>query len=97
MKYRLLGNTGVKVSELCLGTMTFGAEFFNIAEVDQKGANAMVAKTRATASRRKRLSMFDITIQQRTLRGKVPRRTGWQPALPRAHQSIDCRSSRVCD
>ena len=24
MKYKLLGNTGVKVSELCLGTMTFG-------------------------------------------------------------------------
>jgi aryl-alcohol dehydrogenase-like predicted oxidoreductase len=44
MKYRLLGNTGVKVSELCLGTMTFGEEFFNIAEVDQKGADAMVAR-----------------------------------------------------
>lgn len=24
MKYNLLGNTGLKVSELCLGTMTFG-------------------------------------------------------------------------
>ena len=24
MKYKLLGNTGLKVSELCLGTMTFG-------------------------------------------------------------------------
>src|SRR5206468_381667 len=30
------------------------------------------AKTRATASRKKRLSMFEITIQQGTLRGKVP-------------------------
>ena len=27
MKYRLLGRTGVKVSELCLGTMTFGDNF----------------------------------------------------------------------
>ena len=44
MKYRLLGNTGVKVSELCLGTMTFGEQFFNIAEVDQKSADAMVAR-----------------------------------------------------
>jgi aryl-alcohol dehydrogenase-like predicted oxidoreductase len=26
MKYRLLGNTGLKVSELCLGTMTFGGK-----------------------------------------------------------------------
>ena len=26
MKYNLLGNTGLKVSELCLGTMTFGGE-----------------------------------------------------------------------
>ncbi len=24
MKYKILGNTGLKVSELCLGTMTFG-------------------------------------------------------------------------
>ena len=24
MKYRLMGRTGLKVSELCLGTMTFG-------------------------------------------------------------------------
>ena len=45
MRYRLLGNTGVKVSELCLGTMTFGQEFFNIAEVDQKGADRMVARS----------------------------------------------------
>lgn len=26
MKYRILGNTGLKVSELCLGTMTFGKQ-----------------------------------------------------------------------
>lgn len=45
MKYRVLGNTGVKVSELCLGTMTFGDNFFNIAVVDQACANAMVARS----------------------------------------------------
>lgn len=44
MKYRVLGRTGVKVSELCLGTMTFGENFYGIAVVDQKNANAMVAR-----------------------------------------------------
>ena len=45
MRYRLLGRTGLKVSELCLGTMTFGTKFFNIAAVDQAGANEMVARS----------------------------------------------------
>ena len=44
MKYRRLGNTGLKVSELCLGTMTFGTNFFNIATVDQAGASQMVSR-----------------------------------------------------
>ncbi|HEY5885528.1 MAG TPA: aldo/keto reductase [Pyrinomonadaceae bacterium] len=44
MKYRILGQTGLKVSELCLGTMTFGENFFNIAVVDQPNANEMVAR-----------------------------------------------------
>ncbi|MGB7922418.1 MAG: aldo/keto reductase [Pyrinomonadaceae bacterium] len=44
MRYRLLGNTGLKVSELCLGTMTFGTNFYNIAAVDQPGADRMVAR-----------------------------------------------------
>ncbi len=26
MKYKLLGKSGLRVSELCLGTMTFGEE-----------------------------------------------------------------------
>ena len=34
----------MKVSALCLGTMTFGEKFFNIAEVDQTGADAMVGR-----------------------------------------------------
>src|SRR6478672_923553 len=44
MKYRLLGRSGLKVSELCLGTMTFGENFFGIAVVDQASANAMVTR-----------------------------------------------------
>lgn len=31
MKYKNLGNTGLLVSELCLGTMTFGGKgFWNV-------------------------------------------------------------------
>lgn len=45
MKYRRLGLTGLKVSELCLGAMTFGSNFYNIAAVDQTGANEMVARS----------------------------------------------------
>jgi aryl-alcohol dehydrogenase-like predicted oxidoreductase len=45
MKYRVLGNTGLKVSELCLGTMTFGENFFQIAVVDQSGVNKMVSRS----------------------------------------------------
>ena len=44
MTYRVLGRTGLKVSSLCLGTMTFGSRFFNIGAVDQAGANRMVAR-----------------------------------------------------
>jgi len=44
MHYRQLGRTGLKVSELCLGTMTFGSNFFNIAQVGQEEATRMVAR-----------------------------------------------------
>ena len=36
MKLRTLGRTGVQVSDLCLGTMTFGGK------TDQEEANKMV-------------------------------------------------------
>lgn len=44
MKYRQLGHTGLKVSELCLGAMTFGSNFYNIAKVGQEDANRMVER-----------------------------------------------------
>lgn len=44
MKYHRLGTSGLLVSEICLGTMTFGEGFFNIATVDQAGADAMVRR-----------------------------------------------------
>src|SRR5580700_9571098 len=45
MNYRQLGQSGLRVSDLCLGTMTFGSGFFNIAVVDQAGANQIVARS----------------------------------------------------
>jgi aryl-alcohol dehydrogenase-like predicted oxidoreductase len=47
MNYRTLGRPGLKVSELCLGTMTFGENFYGIAVVDQPSSNAMVARALA--------------------------------------------------
>ena len=44
MKTRFLGNSGVRVSELCFGVMTFGGKGFwkNIGEVEQKEADELV-------------------------------------------------------
>jgi len=44
MNYRLLGKTGLKVSELCMGTMTFG-RFLNLGKVEQGLAYGMIRKT----------------------------------------------------
>jgi len=47
MKYNLLGNTGLKVSELCLGTMTFGGRGFwtAIGTLPQEKVNALVKQS----------------------------------------------------
>jgi aryl-alcohol dehydrogenase-like predicted oxidoreductase len=44
MQYNLLGNTGLKVSELCLGTMTFGGRgmWTNIGALPQDEVNGLV-------------------------------------------------------
>ena len=44
MRYKRLGNTGLKVSELCMGTMTFGSKFHNIGQVDQKSADELMKR-----------------------------------------------------
>lgn len=46
MRYRMLGNTGFFVSEICLGTMTFGGKGFfgQVGKVDQKTATELVAR-----------------------------------------------------
>jgi aryl-alcohol dehydrogenase-like predicted oxidoreductase len=45
MNLRILGNTGIKVSEICFGTMTFAGKGFweNIGKVDQQLANKLVS------------------------------------------------------
>ena len=45
MRYNTLGQTGLFVSELCLGAMTFGTDpgrFANVAGMDQAASTAMV-------------------------------------------------------
>lgn len=45
MRMRFLGNSGVKVSELCFGAMTFGGRGYwkSVGEVEQKEANELVS------------------------------------------------------
>jgi len=47
MKYKLLGNTGLRVSELCLGTMTFGGKgmWTAIGGIDQQVVDELVKKS----------------------------------------------------
>jgi aryl-alcohol dehydrogenase-like predicted oxidoreductase len=48
MKYNQLGNTGLFVSEICLGTMTFGGGqglWKVVGELDQKAATGIVARS----------------------------------------------------
>jgi len=47
MKYRLLGNTGLRVSELCLGTMTFGGKGWAkmIGTLDQEAVDTIVKRS----------------------------------------------------
>jgi aryl-alcohol dehydrogenase-like predicted oxidoreductase len=47
MKYNLLGNTGLKVSELCLGTMTFGGKGFwsAIGTLEQQTVDGLVSRS----------------------------------------------------
>ena len=49
MRYRKLGHTGLLVSELCLGTMTFGGEdhqlWGQIGKLQQEDANRLVARS----------------------------------------------------
>jgi aryl-alcohol dehydrogenase-like predicted oxidoreductase len=47
MKYKTLGNTGLKVSELCLGTMTFGGRGFwtAIGSLPQEQVNVLVKQS----------------------------------------------------
>lgn len=46
MEYRYLGSSGLKVSEICLGVMTFGGDIINneLATVSQQEANLITSK-----------------------------------------------------
>lgn len=44
MKYNRLGDTGLTVSALCMGAMTFGSGFYGIGEVDLDGAKELLKR-----------------------------------------------------
>ncbi len=44
MEYRRLGGTGLRVSELCMGTMTFGSNFYGIGVLGQEASEELVAR-----------------------------------------------------
>lgn len=44
MKFRFIGRTGLRVSELGFGCMTFGKWHLNVGNIDQRGANAIVSR-----------------------------------------------------
>jgi hypothetical protein len=70
MEYAMLGNTGLAVSKLCFGTMTFGdgrGLFKAISTVDQAGADELIkmsidgastSLTRRTITRRARAKRY---------------------------------------
>ncbi len=45
MKYNFLGHTGLRVSELCLGAMTFGKGFYGIGVLGQDESTALVKRS----------------------------------------------------
>ena len=55
MEFRRLGNSGLRVSELCLGTMTFGHGMMGIGVLGQEEADPLVrAALDSGVSRRRR-------------------------------------------
>ena len=45
MKYNEIGESGLRVSEICLGTMTFGTEYYNIGELESDQASRLVKRS----------------------------------------------------
>jgi predicted aldo/keto reductase-like oxidoreductase len=70
MEYRFLGKTGLRVSELCLGAMTFGREadeaesFAMLDRFVAAGGTFIDTRTSIVAARRKKSS--DIGSKERT-------------------------------
>jgi hypothetical protein len=51
MRYKLLGRSGLRVSELCLGTMNFGEAWgFGADEKESNGSSARSPRRAATSS-----------------------------------------------
>ncbi|APB99544.1 aldo/keto reductase [Polynucleobacter asymbioticus] len=95
MKYRLLGNTGLYVSELCLGTMTFGAQgFWEVMGGLQQSAVNELVKTSFDSG----INFFDTANvysmgQSEVLLGQAIKECG----LPRDQLVIATKSTGIMD
>jgi len=80
MEYKLLGNTGLKVSELCLGTMTFGGSgmWTNIGALPQDEVNGLVKTSIDAGIRNLGLKRDDLVIatKVRGMMGAGPNNSG---------------------
>ena len=96
MRHRRLGRTGLYVSEICLGTMTFGGQgawWKNVGQVDQSSANALVE--RALAAGVNFIDTADVYsegLSEKILRSGTARSQG--AARKRNHRDQGARTNR---
>jgi aryl-alcohol dehydrogenase-like predicted oxidoreductase len=95
MRYRLLGRTGLYVSELCLGTMTFGAQGFwkVMGGLGQESATALVKQAFAAGVNFIDTANVYALGESETLTGKAIKSLG----LPRDEIVVATKATGVMD
>ena len=84
MRYKTLGNTGLAVSEICLGTMTFGGKGFwtAIGQLDQSVADTIEEVLRSHSA--------DLGVTTEDL-------AAWRPPAPTRGRRTAAKSTKESD